>query len=546
MRKEQLLEAVGNVDEQLLVQAEKTVNRHRVVGRFALIAAIVAALAITAGASAGLFSRPIKEHKLLEDETVAPFDMDADGNILPGGVKGLTVTMEVAFDNDAPAWIEEFYRLDPGDPWQYAGGGGAGDGYEFGFMRTDWQIEGKPGRLRLHQSVASYYTQSGNGSVGTLEELTPNDGVSAETVEMAGAQMLKVTIPALKDYDGIQYCADGETRLYWTDGKYILELDYPSWVTDQKAEKLLESLYLEPYTPAYPKNYGKIDTGVIENMKPGFSVTAGDTGTTAANSSMGLGLFAYSEGSVYMGESGRIQRYDLQSGQTKTYVLSDAYSSPKLLFCTEAYVCYVDAWNCLVAVNKETGAEQVLYEGIYSGDLYADGPKLYTRRGVMDLQTGQIRQYAEEINSCYVDDAYVYATPTDDGYYFLRRAKDVESFERIELDFFPIKVLANGEDLYFSEGGASKSYQLIHYRDGVQTRLPIHTLQYQILDGQIIYLDRDGKNLNRYDPATGETTRIGTNVFDFSILEGRYICMDLYNEAPVILDWETGKRVTIE
>ena len=116
MKKEQLLEAVGNVDEQLLVQAEKTVNRHRVTGRLALIAAIVAALAITVGASAGLFSRPIKEHKLLEDETVAPFDMDADGNILPGGVKGLTVTMEVAFDNDAPAWIEEFYRLDPGEP----------------------------------------------------------------------------------------------------------------------------------------------------------------------------------------------------------------------------------------------------------------------------------------------------------------------------------------------------------------------------------------------------------------------------------------------
>ena len=50
MRKEQLLEAVGNVDEQLLAQAEKTVNRHRVTGRLALIAAIVAALAITVGA----------------------------------------------------------------------------------------------------------------------------------------------------------------------------------------------------------------------------------------------------------------------------------------------------------------------------------------------------------------------------------------------------------------------------------------------------------------------------------------------------------------
>ena len=200
MNKEQLMEAIGYVDEQLLAESEGPRRRHRITaGHAALIAAVIGALAITAGATAGLFSRPITNPEIVDKETVAPFSMDADGNIVPGGVQGLKVTMDVTFDADAPAWIGEIYRLDPGGAWRSAGGGSAGNGYELGFIRTDWKTEGKPGRLRLAQSVASYYTQDGERCVGVLRELKA-DQVTSQITELAGLQVLKVTIPPLETF----------------------------------------------------------------------------------------------------------------------------------------------------------------------------------------------------------------------------------------------------------------------------------------------------------------------------------------------------------
>ena len=151
------------------------------------------------------------------------------------------------------------------------------------------------------------------------------------------------------------------------------------------------------------------------------------------------------------------------------------------------------------------------------------------------------------VNTYFVDDHYIYATCVGAENVFLRSDKESADFVEIPLSFYPIKVFADGEDLYFCEGGEGKSYQLIHYRDGVETRLPIHAYDYQILDGHVIYRDLDTRGVLRsYNLETGESEVLHDKMFDFSILEGRYICMLCYGSDVLVYDWQTGARLEVE
>ena len=76
------------------------------------------------------------------------------------------------------------------------------------------------------------------------------------------------------------------------------------------------------------------------------------------------------------------------------------------------------------------------------------------------------------------------------------------------------------------------------------TPLPIYTWFYQVLDGCILYRD-DNYELKSYDLETGKTEKLAKDVFDFSVLEGRYICIEQFNKAPIMLDWTTGDTVKL-
>lgn len=558
MKREDLLEAVGGIDETFLLEAEQVTRRKKSgLRRLVLVAAVAAALGITVAAGSGIFSRPITGSDIITDETVAPFDMDAEGNIVLGGVTGQKVTMEAEIDPDAPVYLEEMYYLDLPEKWEYAGGGSGGDGYHLYGLERKWTVAGKPGWLRLHQFTTDNYTRGAYGAncVDTLPKLTADDQVTSEIVTMAGLQVLKVTIPELPWYDegdGAHYCAGGETRLYWTDGRYILQLDYPYWMKDSEAEALLKTLYTERIPTLTPPGYGTVDADKIAMLIPSFGIEEGNTGTTAANNVMGLGHFAYGDGCIYYSTVGHIYRYDLEAGTTKTYTLSDKMDDPMQLFVTENYICYTDAWSKLVALPKDGSTEIILYEGIGSSYLYADGMTLYTSEGSIDLETGSITPWGEELIAWHMDDEFIYGVEGSGSKFFLRSRKDSLAFEKIELSFSPIKVLADGEDLYFTESGVGERYQLIHYRDGVETRLPIRAVEYQILDGHVIYRDEDeaGRMIKSYDLETGEIKVIHQEGFNFSILEGRYVCLlcaDSNGQGYYsILDWQTGQLTELK
>ena len=558
MKREDLLEAMSFISEDVLQETEtKPRFSGKVIGKLILIAATVAALAISVAAATGLFSRPIGEVGIVENETVAPFEMDEDGNIILGGVKGQKVTMQVEIDPDAPGTLEEIYHIEPAAPWESAGGASSGSLYIYYTWDKYWEVEGKPGRLRLHQSTTSNYIESVSGEnvVDLLRGLPADTKLTTEKVTMAGMEMLKLTIPELPGYDegkGHLFCAGGETRLYWSDGRYLLQLDYPYWVTDGEAEEILKTLSCQAYVATYPEDYGKVNTEKLSQMNPEFYVEKGKTGTVMANSVMGNGRFVYSDGNVYYGGDGKLMAYNLESGAVKTTFLPSAYDMTFYLFATDHYICYEDGRDALIAVPKAGGEPVVIYQGLGIHHLYADGSMLYTNNAAeylsrIDLETGKVEILLEGgAYRYFVDENYIYVAQGDGKKQIMRSPKDQIDFQPIPLSFYPVSVYADGDTLYLAKGGKDVQRRVYRYKDGVETLLPITAWQYQLLGDQLIYLDEtDRETLKSYDLNTGETKILMENAVDFSLMEGRYLGIERVDENrhtfPSILDLQTGK-----
>ncbi len=558
MNKEQLLDAVGGIDEEILLESQIKNSRGSVMlRRLLLAAAIIGALTVTVIAASGLFSRSIENADLVTDETVFPFNMDAQGNIIMEGQSGLKVTMEVTVNEDAPAYLEEFYVLEMPEQWRVAGGGSSGDGYVYYSHSYAWKKGDLPGKVRLEQNVVSYYTDGiyGEKCVGTLPKLNENDGVTSQITEFAGISVLKVTIPALPRFTDdpsidAYYCVDGETRLYWTDGDYMLMFAYPSWMSDSEAKTYMNSIEKEAYVDARPDDFGKVNPQSIAQRLPHLSIGA-DNGTTCANNTMGLGRFTYSDGYIYCGVPGSIYRFDTTTGQTTRMILADAYADPGELFATDNYICYLDTWNNLMALGKDGTTEEYIYQGIHSAKLYAEGMTLYSNTGIIDLQTGKVEKWPEGTIGYYVDEGYVY-TIREDVMAFFRAKKGTNDFEEISLSFYPISVLSNDGAVYLSRGGLEKTWNIMRYENGEEEELPVRALEFQVVGDQIIYRceDEDGRQIKSYDMHTGQVEVLCREGFNFSILEERYLCVLCADENGqgygVITDWNTGKQWVLD
>lgn len=271
-------------------------------------------------------------------------------------------------------------------------------------------------------------------------------------------------------------------------------------------------------------------------------------GNTVANIATGQGGFAYGDGYIYYGEFGRICRLDLQTGKVKTFVLEDENTFPMYLFVTQEHIGYVAGYQKLVLMKKDGSSQEVILEGANCSRLFVDGNILYSDDGEairrINMENGEVTVLATNTHGYWVDDTYLYALVGNQGNVFLRSRKDVVEFEQIELSFYPTAICVDGEDLYITSASSRPRYQVIHYGEGKETPLPIHSAFVQTLDNDLIYLDAVTQNVVKsYDLITGEVTVLLENVHKFSVLEGRYICFDLYNEPPVILDYETGKYI---
>lgn len=527
MKNHQLLDAIGGIDESILAEAEaKPAATKRLTPRLILIAAVVCLLAVTAYAATELLSKPIHSSEIVTGETVFPFTMDKEGNIVMEGVSGLKVTMDVEINPDAPDWIRELYVLDPGEGWVHKGGGSSGSRYEIATKFTTWEKPGQPGELRLDQSVVDFYRNHtyGEKCVDTLPKLSEADGVTVKTVIVGNIEALKVTIPALPNYTGTDYCHGGETRLYWTDGNYMLHLDYPYWVTDAQAEAMLQAITVQQFAPATPEDYGRINPQSITERLPDLSIGM-DNGTTCANNVTGLGYAAYGDGCIYLaGNENSIYCYEIASGKLAELPLANQTYNPGHMMVTDQYILYSNVWEDLIALKKDGTTEEPVFEGVGSAQLYAEGTTLYTTQGILDLYTGKIQNWPEGVHSYFVDENYIYAVQEGDEKCYLRAEKGTLDFEQISLSFRPVKVLSVDGALYMSKSG---TWDVIRVREGKEETLPVKALEYQVIGDLLIYRDEEtsGRSLKSYHLQTGEIRELCDKAFTFSVLEERYLCV---------------------
>lgn len=308
---------------------------------------------------------------------------------------------------------------------------------------------------------------------------------------------------------------------------------------------------------------------------------AEENGSSASNLATGMSGFVYSDGYIYQGVPGYIYKCDTDGNIVKTYPLSDKLETPHYMFATDDAIVYVNGMGVKVEPEDETAPGREAFWGLrvqpkdgsepYSicpdveaTHAYADGDQLYINNGGtmlsrVDLITYEQTDLLENVYSYFVDDTYIYAIQNNygndgDTNCYFRSRKDVIAFEQIPLPFDPNNIVADGEDLYICEWmnaddqeATGQRYRVNRVHNGEVTPLPVYSWFYQVLDGCVLYIDReDTYPLKRYNISTGETTVLMENVFEFSVLQERYICIDLFNEAPVILDWQTGESVQLK
>ena len=300
-----------------------------------------------------------------------------------------------------------------------------------------------------------------------------------------------------------------------------------------------------------------------------------ENGSSASNLATGMSGFVYSDGYIYQGVPGYIYQCDLDGNIVKTYPLSDKFETPHHMFATQDAIVYVNDMGLAVepedetALNREEfwglrvqpkdGSEPYsICPGVEATHAYADGNQLYINNGGtmlsrVDLVTFEQTDLMENVYSYFVDENYIYAIGNTEEHCYFRSAKDVIAFERFELPFDPNNIVAGGEDLYICEWmnaddqkATGQRYRVNLVRNGEVTPLPVYSWFYQILDGCVIYREDDTYSLKSYDLNTGETKILEENVFAFSVLERRYICIEQFNTDPIIFDWETGEYTQLK
>lgn len=556
MKREELLEVIGEVDESLLAEGYKPACvRWPVLWKAAAAAALVALMSATVFGAVKLLSRPVNGGGIVTEGTISPITM-IGGDVIPEPQVGLKVVMDVEVDGDAPEYLAEIFSLNPGAGWNKNLRSGVGNGFEYYSMTSVWTKGETSGEVRLTQTTVSGYVNGVNGEqvVDLLHELPTDTQVSAEVISLANREMLKVTIPPveLKGYvdQNVAYYRDGESRYYWTDGRYLFRMDCPSWVTEEEAGRMLDTLSAKPYQAAHPKNWGEILPEQLPELEQGVSVK----GTTMANVVNTRGNALYSDGLFYFGDSTAIRIFEPATGEIKV-LRTWEFSLPHYMFLAGSDICFSDSdlprWG-FYSMNEETGQIEAVFEGVSIGQLWWDGENLYGRDDSkllkVDLSTGELVTLADNVSAYYVDDSYIYVIPKE-GKYFLRSGKKDIQFEKVELSFQPVGTMAvDGETLYFVNGEqTNRRYQVIRWLDGEETALPIYGNAVQFLDNKLLFEDdREEGAVKSYDLATGEIEVLAHDVGDFYLFEDRYVSFEYRNDGWGILDWQTGELIKVE
>ena len=274
--------------------------------------------------------------------------------------------------------------------------------------------------------------------------------------------------------------------------------------------------------------------------------------TTCENIVMGNGKFTLHNDFIYFTNRENIYEYDMET--KSTIVLESKSADVRSLYTQEKYIYFEcdglkritkDGKKVERVFERKGGCIQLYVEDAYAYFLDSIEGSLYRR----NLKDDKEKELLENVLAYYIDENNIYAVAREKDIPCLFVSKKEEIDFRIQqLSFIPTSVLARDSTIYASE---RQSYQIVKITSEGEERLPIYGMYYQVIDDTIVYLDsKTYENscftLVEYNMKTGQSKNIYENVFDFNILENKYVCiqhMPVQTAEYYIYNLETGENV---
>ncbi len=237
MKSETLLETIGNLEEDILMEKGRSAGTVRKLGwRVALIAAVVAGLALTA-AAAPLIRNALKSAEVQSDESAYFMPTNPDNGESPQ-VQKHNVVLEVDILADAPARIQDYYVVSqvPAEFEQYLG-----HVYKDQMLASFGWLDNETGRQIFFTQVAGNACQPEDYAVSIWTDPGEKPACGMCTLgEIQGCLMEQETIGNLP----------GKRIFYWSDGEYLFYLEVPADYSDTQLEEIIASIQpVEDITP---------------------------------------------------------------------------------------------------------------------------------------------------------------------------------------------------------------------------------------------------------------------------------------------------------
>lgn len=248
MKKHQLLESIGAVDEELLEQAETAhYKRRSPVFKVLLVAAIVAMLSVTAIAAQSLFA-DVDDGELVE-KTFTIKTVNSSYELGDPEQQhqyfGYTISADIETVQDVPMKLLYPYLSDVPEDWVCIGAAHAKYDDEYGVIGITWEFkrDGETYEVFYRQESAYFYNTSENRHVWDITHV-PDDVTVSGRVEMLGdAKVYRVFLSATEKKNTI-YQPYAQSLIVWSDGYSIFLLQVPEVMSDEEIFDLMCSLKL--------------------------------------------------------------------------------------------------------------------------------------------------------------------------------------------------------------------------------------------------------------------------------------------------------------
>lgn len=245
MKKYQLLESIGSVDEELLEQAESArYTRRSPVFKVLLVAAIVAMLSMSVVAAQSLFA-DVDDGELVP-KTFKITSVDSEYELGEDYTfAGYTIRADIDTAKDVPMKLLYPYLPTVPEDWKCIGAAHAKYNDDYGVIGITWEFErdGEMYEVFYRQESAYFYNTSVDQHVWDVTNV-PEDMTVTGQVEMLGeAKVYRVFLSGTAQKNTI-YQRYAQSLIVWSDGYSIFLLQVPDVMSDTEIFDLMCSLEL--------------------------------------------------------------------------------------------------------------------------------------------------------------------------------------------------------------------------------------------------------------------------------------------------------------